>query len=113
MIEDNLFSFLHKMKHDAFAKKELTGLINWKVRFRNRTWVLAFVSQILLVGQLLLQGLNMLGLTDFQLTEQLKNEVLTMTNSVFILFSFLGLVQDPTTKGYRDSQRAKLYRKPH
>ncbi|MGM0903175.1 MAG: phage holin [Bacillota bacterium] len=88
-------------------------MINWKVRFKNRTWVLAFVSQILLVMQLLLQVLNVLGLTDFQVTEQLKNEVLAMTNSLFILFSFLGLIQDPTTRGYRDSNRAKLYRKPH
>lgn len=93
--------------------KELIGLINWKVRFRNRTWVLAFVSQVLLVLQLMLQALNVFGVTDFQLTEQLKNEVLATTNSLFFLLSFLGLVQDPTTKGYRDSNRAKLYRKPH
>lgn len=93
--------------------KELIGLINWKVRFRNRTWVLAFVSQVLLVLQLMLQALNVFGVTDFQLTEQLKNEVFATTNSLFFLLSFLGLVQDPTTKGYRDSNRAKLYRKPH
>jgi len=93
--------------------KELIGLINWKVRFRNRTWVLAFVSQVLLVLQLMLQALNVFGVTDFQLTEQLKNEVLATTNSLFILLSFLGLVQDPITKGYRDSNRAQLYRKPH
>ncbi|MBY0095580.1 phage holin [Mesobacillus maritimus] len=88
-------------------------MINWKVRFRNRTWVLAFVSQVLLVLQLMLQALNVFGVTDFQLTEQLKNEVFATTNSLFFLLSFLGLVQDPTTKGYRDSNRAKLYRKPH
>lgn len=87
-------------------------MVNWKVRLKNRGWVIAFLSQVMLVAQILLQGLNSLGLTDFQLTEQIQSEVLTLANNIFIILSMLGIIQDPTTKGYKDSERAKNYSKP-
>ncbi|MCM3585996.1 phage holin [Mesobacillus maritimus] len=89
------------------------GRINWKVRLKNRIWVLAFLSQILVVGQLVFQGLGAIGITQFQLTQQIQAEILGLVNSIFIVLSILGLIQDPTTRGYADSQRAKAYRKPH
>ncbi|EIJ78410.1 hypothetical protein PB1_12649 [Bacillus methanolicus PB1] len=87
-------------------------MINWKVRFQNRIWVISFLSQIMLVAQVILSALNSLGVTDFQLTEEVKNEVLTLANSVFAILSMLGVIQDPTTKGYQDSDRAMKYDKP-
>lgn len=87
-------------------------MINWKVRFKNRNWVIAFVSQIMIVAQMVLAGLNSSGITDFQLSDAIQNGVLTFVNAIFVLLSMLGMVQDPTTKGYRDSERALTYKDP-
>lgn len=87
-------------------------MINWKVRFRNRKWVISFVSQILLVAQMFFAGLNELGITDIQLTEQFNSSIIMFVNSVLVLLAMLGVVQDPTTKGFSDSERAKKYVEP-
>ena len=73
-------------------------MINWKVRFRNRNWVIAFISQILIVAQMVLAGLHSLGLVDFQITDAIQNSILTFVNAIFVLLSMLGLVQDPTQR---------------
>ncbi|WP_040346925.1 phage holin [Neobacillus bataviensis] len=88
-------------------------MINWKVRFRNKNWVIAFVSQILIVAQVVLSCLHSLGLVDFQITDAIQNSILTFVNAVFVLMSMLGIVQDPTTKGYGDSERALNYKDPN
>ncbi|MEH6957455.1 phage holin, partial [Neobacillus drentensis] len=77
-------------------------MINWKVRLKNRNWVIAIISQIMIVAQMVLACLNSFGLIDFQLTDAIQNGVLTFVNAVFVLLSMLGIVQDPTTKGYGD-----------
>lgn len=87
-------------------------MINWKVRFKNWPWVAGFVSQIMIVVQLVLVALNGLGITDYQLTEEVKGWVLAVANAIFVLLSMLGLVQDPTTKGIEDSNLAKKYHRP-
>lgn len=88
-------------------------MINWKVRFRNRNWVIAFLSQIMIVAQVVIAGLNSLGIIDFQLTDAIQNSILTFANAVFVILSMLGIVQDPTTKGYSDSTRALKYKDPN
>ena len=88
-------------------------MINWKVRLKNRNWVVALISQIMIVAQMVLACLNSFGLIDFQLTDAIQNGVLTFVNAVFVLMSMLGIVQDPTTKGYRDSERALTYKDPN
>ncbi|MGG1674498.1 phage holin [Neobacillus sp. NRS-1170] len=88
-------------------------MINWKVRFRNKNWVIAFISQLMIVAQLVLAGLNSLGITDFQLTDAIQNSILTLVNVIFVILSMLGLVQDPTTKGFGDSERAMNYKDPN
>jgi phi LC3 family holin len=88
-------------------------MINWKVRFKNRAWVIAFISQGFILIQIVLTLLNTFGVTDYQLTEQIKSEILTVVNTVFIMLSMLGVVQDPTTKGVGDSERAKSYTEPN
>lgn len=87
-------------------------MINWKVRFKNWSWVAGFVSQIMIVIQMVLVGLNTIGITDFQLTDEIQAWVLTLCNAIFVLLSMLGLVQDPTTAGLEDSEQAKLYNEP-
>ncbi len=87
-------------------------MINWKVRFKNKSWVMAFVAQLMIVAQMLLGGLNELGITDFQLTDAIQESILTFINTVFVLLSMMGIIQDPTTKGMGDSERAKTYNEP-
>ncbi|MEH7503299.1 phage holin [Neobacillus drentensis] len=87
-------------------------MINWKVRFKNRLWVVAFVSQLFLLAEVLLVGVHAAGLTNFQLTEEIKGWILAVVNSVFALLSTIGVVQDPTTAGMEDSDRAKGYSEP-
>jgi phi LC3 family holin len=95
------------------TKERGIRMINWKVRFKNRSWVMAFVAQLMIVAQMLLQGLNAVGVTDFQLTDAIQQSILTFINAVFILLSLMGIVQDPTTKGMGDSERAKTYKEPN
>ena len=91
----------------------MSRMINWKVRFRNRSWVIAFVAQLMIVAQMLLGGLHALGITDFQLSDAIQQSILTFVNALFILLSMMGLIQDPTTKGMSDSARAKSYKEPN
>ena len=88
-------------------------MINWKVRFQNKSWVMAFTAQLMIVAQMLIGGLNALGIIDFQLSDTIQQNVLAFINAVFILLSMMGLIQDPTTKGMSDSERAKTYKKPN
>ena len=88
-------------------------LFNWGVRFKNKTWVIAFISQIMIVAQIVLEGLNILGWTTFRLTNELQNEILMLVNGIFMILAMLGIIQDPTTKGYRDSKRAMEYKEPN
>ncbi|MEH7107535.1 MULTISPECIES: phage holin [Bacillaceae] len=88
-------------------------MINWKVRFKNRNWVIAFISQLFIVAQLVLSCLNSLGVTDFQLSNAMQDWVITFANAIFVLLSLLGIIQDPTTKGYGDSERALNYKDPN
>ncbi|MGA9226852.1 MAG: phage holin [Mesobacillus sp.] len=88
-------------------------MINWSVRLRNKTWVIAFVSQIMIVMQMVLEGMNLLGWTSFSLSDQVQNNVLMLVNGIFIILSMLGIVQDPTTKGLKDSERAMSYKSPN
>ncbi len=87
-------------------------MINWRVRFRNGGWVLAFLSQLMIVLQLALTALHTLGVIHFQLTDAVKEWVLTFANAVLVLMSMFGIVQDPTTKGLSDSARALKYDEP-
>ena len=87
-------------------------MINWKVRLRNKHWVIAFISQIMILAQMVLAGLNTLGVTSFQLTDSVQSTILTIVNAIFVILSMLGFVQDPTTKGYGDSERALNYKDP-
>lgn len=88
-------------------------MINWKVRFRNGSWVIAFLSQLLIVVQVLMTGLHAIGIIDFQLADSVKDNVLTFANAIFVLLSMLGIIQDPTTKGLGDSERALDYKDPN
>ncbi|MCQ6268687.1 phage holin [Fictibacillus sp. WQ 8-8] len=81
-------------------------MINWRVRFKNWLWLSAFLSQLMIILQLVLVGVHSIGVTDFKLTEEIRGWVLALANAIFIALSMLGIVQDPTVEGIGDSQRA-------
>ncbi|MFJ5771182.1 phage holin [Psychrobacillus sp. NPDC093180] len=86
--------------------------INWKVRFQNKIWVTGFIAQLFILTELLLIGAHAAGLTDFHVTEELKDWIFAFVNVVFGLLATLGIIQDPTTTNFADSTRALKYIKP-
>jgi phi LC3 family holin len=80
-------------------------MINWKVRFRNKTWLTMFIS--LIVGFVF----NILRLFDVSpvVTENL---VMNIAGQVLTLLGLIGVIVDPTTAGVGDSERALGYDEP-
>lgn len=79
--------------------------INWKVRFKNKTWLAMFIS--LIIGF----GFNLLKMFDIYppITE---NQVLNIVNQVLTFLGLIGVLVDPTTAGIGDSDRAMTYDEP-
>jgi phi LC3 family holin len=76
--------------------------LNWKVRFKNKTWLSMFLSMI--VGFVY----NILKMFDVvpTVTESL---VMNIIGQVLMLLGLLGVIVDPTTAGVQDSKRAMTY----
>lgn len=82
--------------------------INWTVRLKNKNFWLALVPAIALLLQAAgdIFGLKLeLGVTI--------DKILVFINVLFALLVLVGVVNDPTTAGLSDSQRALGYDKPH
>lgn len=79
--------------------------LNWKVRFKNKTWLSMFLSMI--VGFVY----NILKMFDVvpTVTESL---VMNIIGQVLMLLGLLGVIVDPTTAGVQDSNRAMSYDEP-
>ena len=87
-------------------------MINWKVRFKNKLWVVSFISQLIILAEVLLVGAHAAGITDFAITEAMKEWVFLLVNAIFGVLATLGIVQDPTTQAFEDSEKAKRYYTP-
>ena len=82
-------------------------MINWKVRLKNVNFWLTAIPALLLVLQ------TLAALFGWQLElGAIQEKLLAAVNAVFALLTVLGVVNDPTTAGLKDSQRAMGYRKP-
>lgn len=80
--------------------------VNWKQRFRNRTWVLAF-----LLG-LIAMGYQMLAVYKSAKQGVPPQELLTETAKMLVTWLVqIGVIVDPTTAGTSDSTRALTYGK--
>ena len=79
--------------------------INWKVRFKNKTWLTMFIS--LIVGFVF----NILKMFDIvpSITE---STIMTAVSQVLTFLGLLGVIVDPTTAGLEDSNRAMSYVEP-
>ena len=79
--------------------------LNWKVRFKNKTWLTMFLS--LIVGFVF----NMLKLFDIVPTFS-ENLVMNIIGQVLTFLGLIGVIVDPTTAGIQDSDRAMTYQEP-
>lgn len=82
-------------------------MINWKVRFKNKRFVIAFIAGLLLLVKQVsvLFGYNLN-------TELFNTNINNVVDAVFLLLGLLGIVNDPTTQGFSDSEQAMTYEQP-
>lgn len=73
-------------------------MINWKLRFKNKTTLLAIAGTLILLVQ--------------QLGLKLPDNIGDVVNTILTLLVLLGVVNDPTTAGIKDSAKALTYDKP-
>ena len=80
--------------------------MNWKLRFQNKTTLVAIVLAII---SFIYYGLDLFGIIPSFAQEQVVN-LATMAIDILCL---LGIVTDPTTHGIGDSDRAMTYTEPY
>lgn len=76
--------------------------LNWKARFKNKTFVISFVTLII---AFVYQMLGLFGIVPSISESSIVN---VMTIVINILATF-GVLVDPTTNGVSDSDRALTY----
>lgn len=79
--------------------------INWKVRFKNKAFLLTFIPFTL---SFIYQLLSMIGVTP----KVSENEILNLITQIINVLAILGIVVDGTTCGICDSERALTYEEP-
>lgn len=79
--------------------------INWKVRFKNPTWLTMFIS--LIVGF----TFNILKMFDI-IPKITQNQIMEIVSQVLTFLGLIGVLVDPTTSGLGDSERALSYEEP-
>lgn len=83
-------------------------MINWKVRVKNKAFWVALIPAIILVVQLVA------GLFGWSIDlTNISGKLVAIVDAVFAVLTILGIVQDPTTKGIKDSERALTYKEPN
>ena len=73
-------------------------MINWKLRFQNKATLLAIASTVILLVQ--------------QLGFKLPDNIADVVNTFLTLLVLLGVINDPTTEGLKDSNKVLTYDKP-
>lgn len=79
--------------------------VNWKVRFKNKTWLTMFIS--LIVGFVF----NILKMFDI-VPAVTENLIMNIVGQVLTFLGLMGVIVDPTTVGFDDSNRAMEYNEP-
>lgn len=81
--------------------------INWTVRIKNKNFWLAVIPAVLLLAQ------TVAAVFGYTLDlGEIGNRLIAVVNAVFSVLVVLGVVNDPTTAGMSDSNRAMNYKKP-
>lgn len=79
--------------------------INWKVRFKNKTWLLSFLAVIVAFIY------NILAMFDIvpPVTQDMVTQAIIAVVNILVA---IGVVVDPTTQGINDSEQAMTYTEP-
>lgn len=90
-------------------------MINWKVRFKNPTWIVTVgIPSVIILAQMILAFVNeFIAPTGFSITDDAIDGFMGIVNIISIAFLGIGGVVDPTTKGVADSVAAKNYKEPN
>ena len=80
-------------------------MINWKVRFRNKTWLTMFISLVVGFVFNILRAFDVVPVVTESLVMNIAGQVLTF-------LGLIGVIVDPTTAGVGDSERALGYEEP-
>ena len=80
------------------ARLKIMKNINWKLRFKNKATLLAIASTVILLIQ--------------QLGFKLPDNIADVVNTFLTLLVLLGVINDPTTEGLKDSDKVLTYDKP-
>ncbi len=82
-------------------------MINWIVRIKNKNFWLSIIPAVLLLVQ------TVAAVFGYSLNfGELGNRLIAVVNAVFGILVVLGVVNDPTTAGMKDSEQARNYNKP-
>ncbi|WP_368900879.1 phage holin [Oceanobacillus oncorhynchi] len=81
--------------------------INWKVRMKNKRFWVAIVPAVLLLFQ---QIARVFGY-DVEIAG-IQDQLVGIVATVFSVLVILGIVEDQTTKGFKDSKKARNYQSP-
>ena len=76
--------------------------INWKVRFKNKTWLVTFLITVLAFVY------QILGMFDIvpPITQDMATQLVTIVINMLVA---VGVVIDPTTASISDSEQAMTY----
>lgn len=80
-------------------------MLNWKVRFKNKVWLMSFIGTIITFVYQLLAIFNVVPKISEDTVVQLVGLILNVLVGI-------GVIQDPTTAGIEDSKQALTYNEP-
>ena len=80
-------------------------MINWKLRFKNKTTLIAMIGAAI---TFVYQILSLLGVTP----KISQDTVVQLVSLIINVLVALGIVVDPTTHGISDSEQALNYQVP-
>lgn len=80
-------------------------MLNWKVRFKNKVWLMSFISAIITFVYQLLAMFNVVPKIS-------EDTVVQLVGLILNILVGIGVIQDPTTAGIEDSKQALTYNEP-
>lgn len=80
--------------------------INWKVRFKNKTWLWCFASAIIGFAYGILNACGVIPKIS-------QSTLLNIVYQIISVLALMGVIIDPTTQGLDDSKRAMGYNDPY
>lgn len=82
-------------------------MINWTVRIKNKDFWIALIPAVIVLVQVVV------SLFGFEIDlGDIGNKLLAVVNAVFVILSILGIVNDPTTKTFKDGAYGSTYDEP-